>query len=125
MNTKELGYFAEGIAGRYLEERDYIIIERNYQKPWGEIDIVAQKDGITVFVEVKANKRAYVGGFDPECRVDRRKMSALIKTAMLYMEYEMKSMNSEWRIDIISVIFNEQKKSARIKQYFNIAEAYS
>lgn len=125
MNRKEFGYFAENIAGRYLESKGYSVVERNYLKPWGEIDIVAREGDVTVFVEVKANMREYAGEFNPESRVDDRKMSALIKTAMLYMEYEAKSVESEWRIDIVSVTVNEIAQNAKIRHFKNIAEAFS
>ncbi len=42
MSTSELGFLAENLAARYLEKRGYAILELNYRKPWGEIDIVAQ-----------------------------------------------------------------------------------
>ena len=69
----ELGFAAEKIAGEFLEKRGYVILARNYRKPWGEIDIVCEKEGILVFVEVKANKTAAIG-FEPELRADRKKM---------------------------------------------------
>ncbi|OGN29046.1 MAG: hypothetical protein A3A33_00100 [Candidatus Yanofskybacteria bacterium RIFCSPLOWO2_01_FULL_49_25] len=125
MNSKEFGYFAENIAGRHLESKGYTTVERNYQKPWGEIDIIMRDGSVVVFVEVKANMREYPDGFSPEIRVDERKLSALIKTAMLYMEYEAKDMEAEWRIDIVSVTINEIAQSAKIKHYKNIAEAFS
>jgi len=41
MTTKDIGNLAENLAARYLEEKGYEILEKNYKKPWGEIDIIA------------------------------------------------------------------------------------
>lgn len=53
-STRKVGAKAEEVACRYLAERDYKIIKRNWQIRGGELDIVAEKDGILVFIEVKA-----------------------------------------------------------------------
>ncbi|MCG2694717.1 YraN family protein, partial [Candidatus Parcubacteria bacterium] len=49
-----IGNLGEGIACNYLKNEGFNIIERNYWKPWGEIDIIAQKGAILHFVEVKS-----------------------------------------------------------------------
>ena len=53
-NTGKIG---EDIAVKFLEKNNYKILERNYRKPWGEIDIVGEKDGIVRFIEVKSVSR--------------------------------------------------------------------
>jgi len=91
---KEIGNLAENLAARYLESRGYEIIAKNYQKPWGEIDIIAFKDNVCVFVEVKANSREFIGGFNPEVRVDYRKLNKITKTAELYMTDDFDGQNT-------------------------------
>ena len=71
-NTSEFGAWAEHYVAQYLETKDYIILDRNYSKKWGEIDIIAKKKDILIFIEVKANKSA-VAGFEPENRVNNEK----------------------------------------------------
>ena len=56
MTTKEIGDFGEKAAEDYLVEMDYLILERNYRLKFGEIDIIAARDGGLVFVEVKTRK---------------------------------------------------------------------
>ena len=51
---KEVGRIGEGIATQFLERKGFRVVARNYRKPWGEIDIIAEKGGIVRFVEVKA-----------------------------------------------------------------------
>lgn len=120
MDTKELGFLAENIAARYLEERGYEILDKNYRKPWGEIDVIARKDGAVVFVEVKANSREGSSGFKPETRVDREKLKKIIRTASLYLEHELCDTNCEWQIDIIAVTFDLAGKKAKINHFKNV-----
>ena len=54
---KRVGQIGEDIACQFLERKGFKVLERNYRKPWGEIDIIAEKDGIVRFVEVKAFSR--------------------------------------------------------------------
>lgn len=53
-NTTATGNLGESIAAHYLQRHGYDLLERNYWKKWGEIDIVCQKEGRVHFVEVKA-----------------------------------------------------------------------
>ena len=53
MTTTDTGRKAESAAKVYLEMRGYQIIEQNWRRPRAEIDIIAQKDGVIHFVEVK------------------------------------------------------------------------
>ncbi len=122
-NTKELGNFGENIAMRYLQARGYTIIAQNYSKPWGEIDIIARHGEVVVFVEVKTNDKEYAGGFKPEVRVNHDKLAKITKTAMLYLEYELKSLDHEWRVDIIAVTLNRGQQKASIRQFKNITSA--
>lgn len=53
MNSTEIGRKAEAAARVYLEMRHYQVIEHNWRRPRCEIDIIAQKDDVIYFVEVK------------------------------------------------------------------------
>ena len=59
------------MAARYLCTHDYTILARNYRTPFGEVDLIAQKDGVLVYVEVKYRSSNDYG--DPLEAVDRRK----------------------------------------------------
>ena len=53
---REVGDFGEEITASYLEKNGYRILDRNYSKPFGEIDIIAIKGDVISFVEVKTRK---------------------------------------------------------------------
>jgi len=97
---QRIGREGEETAARYLENKGYSIVERNFRSLHGEIDIIA-KDGKTlVFVEVKTNVR---GGFgEPEDRVDHRKQVKLGQAAAEYLQArELESIDC--RFDVVAV----------------------
>ena len=121
---QEVGALAESAASMFLKKQGYEILERNYRKPWGEIDIIARKDGVIVFVEVKANSMAGHQSFAPEVRADHVKLRKVVKSAMLYLEFELKDLESEWRVDIVSVTLKEAVNKAAITHFKNAAENF-
>src|SRR3990167_888617 len=89
---KEVGRLGEEIAAQFLERKGFKVVARNYRKPWGEIDIIAEKAGTVRFVEVKAVSRESLPDvsremdYRPEEMVDVRKLRKVARTAALYME---------------------------------------
>ncbi len=82
MDKKELGYFGEKVVAYYLEKKGYRILKRNFCIRGGEIDIIAQKDDIIAFVEVKTRAPdPMVNGLEA---VTRNKMKLIIKTSEEY-----------------------------------------
>jgi len=117
--TSELGFVAEGYVAQYLKARGYEILNHNYRKPWGEIDIVAEKDGILIFVEVKASS-VKVAGFEAELRADKEKMKKVIRTARTYLLDKKYAPAQEWQLDIISITFDKDRGVAKIKHFKNV-----
>lgn len=105
MTSKELGGFGERVAALYLEKKGYAILRRNFCIKGGEIDIIAQKDDIIAFVEVKTRTPDYmVGGFEA---VNKRKRRLIIKTAEQYsFKYPH---NWQPRFDIVEIIVDGRK----------------
>jgi len=90
----------EDIAVRYLEQKKYEILCRNYRFGHGEIDIIANDNGIIVFVEVKTRKSLNFG--KPEDSVTPKKRDQLRKIAEGYL-FEHNIEDSECRFDVIAI----------------------
>ncbi len=81
--TKQIGDIGEEYAVKYLENKKYKIIERNYKKKYGEIDIIALHKEYIIFVEVKTRHENPMT--QPADAVDKRKQMRLIKTASAFL----------------------------------------
>lgn len=93
------GKLGEDYTVQYLEKNGYSIVARNYRKRCGEIDIVAVKDDIIAFVEVKTRKyRSLVSGVEA---VGYKKKGRIIATADCYL-YE-NGLEYQPRYDIADV----------------------
>ena len=100
MKRSEVGALGESIAAAHLERLGYTIRERNFRTREGEIDIIAEKDGTLVFVEVKA-RRSHAYG-TPEESITPRKKERLIALADAYMEGR-DGLPDSWRIDVVAL----------------------
>ena len=120
MDTKALGQEGEEIAARYLLGNGYKILGRNFRTKIGEIDIIAEKDKIICFVEVKTGTPESTVYFLPEFHVNHRKILKLRKLGEIYLnEHNLNRIGQKWRIDVISVIFYEHG-SNKIKHFENV-----
>jgi putative endonuclease len=138
-NNITVGQIGENLACLFLLNNKYKIIERNARYPWGEIDIVAKsKDGILVFVEVKALKvfhgavKHSIDRFMPEENLHSAKLNKLRRTASLYANSHSNLINDEcgWQIDLIAIDIDHQSpeevaikellKNSDIRHYENI-----
>jgi len=100
MNRKETGTIAENIAADYLSKRGYKIRERNYRTKEGEIDIIAEKDGALIFVEVRAKTGKSFGSAEES--ITERKKKRLIALAEAYLSDSGEQPES-CRIDLIAI----------------------
>lgn len=96
------GKEGEDQAAKMLQDKGYILLERNWRFKKGEIDIIAQKNNIIVFAEVKTRSTEKFGY--PEFSVTAKKQQLLAATAEAYL-YE-KQLENEIRFDIITIISN-------------------
>lgn len=79
----EIGKEGEELAARYLEEKKYTILERNWRYRHREIDIIASLENKIVIVEVKVRKR--IGGERLEEHINRKKQRYLISAANAFV----------------------------------------
>ncbi len=73
------GKLGEDRAISFLEDRGFLVIERNFYSRFGEIDLIASRDGVLHFVEVKS------GEYDPIYQITPRKLSKILKTVQIYL----------------------------------------
>ncbi|MBU2081879.1 YraN family protein [Patescibacteria group bacterium] len=143
-NTGKLG---EDVAVKYLEKHGYKILERNYRKPWGEIDIIASEaSSVTssvisgknnyrnitallpkqlpkqlpqlVFIEVKAQNINFE--WRPEENITFHKKRQLSKIVSTYLKEHRVSENQDWRIDVLALKLDFETKNAQVEHIKNI-----
>ena len=117
IDSRELGKIGEGIAVKYLEEKGFEIIERNYRFGKGEIDIIAKDpaDGFLAFTEVKTRQNLEFG--EPEYAITKAKQKQIRKIAELYL-YEKEIENIDCRFDVIAILL-EDMDNPKINHYIN------
>lgn len=96
----QLGQWGEQQAERFLQSKGYQILHRNIRTPYGEIDLLAQKTGVLVFVEVKTRSSRAYG--NPEDAVTASKLTHMIESAQSYLQ-ENPDLAQDWQIDVIAV----------------------
>lgn len=97
-SKKDIGKWGEDLACQLLVSQGYAIVERNWKMNHLEVDIIASKDNMMVFVEVKTRRAADT---DPVEAVNRRKRQRTIGAADVYLRSHPFAL--EYRFDIISV----------------------
>ncbi len=100
LHKKLLGRAGEKIAVNYLKKNAYKVIETNFKNKIGEIDIIAEKDNVTVFVEVKTRSSDFFGA--PSEAVDKNKRRKYFLVASDYLARNKKT-DSECRFDVIEI----------------------
>lgn len=94
------GRIGEDLAVRYLENQGYVIVERNYSKRIGEIDIIARDGECLVFVEVKTRRSNRYGS--PFDAVNFRKQQQVSRVALEYMTQQ-RCLEVPVRFDVVAV----------------------
>jgi len=101
MNTKITGNEGENRAAAYLEEKGFEIIERNWRTNRGEIDIIAVKNDILAFVEVKSLPNGTLDMIQRELNYQKRQR--IIKTSKRFLLNHRQYSNSYVRFDVIVI----------------------
>ena len=117
-NSQQIGNIGENIAAAFLISKGFKILTRNYNKKWGELDIVVEKAGRTHFIEVKTISRENKSSvsrensqeYRPEENMHRKKIERLHRAMQSYIsEY---SVTDDWQLDLVAVrIFIKDKKA--------------
>lgn len=112
--NKKHGERGEAIAADFLTGKGYSVIKRNYRYKRAEIDLIAQKNDILIFVEVKARSSQNFGF--PEEAVNEKKADMVIMAANQFI------METEWdkeiRFDIIAITFLDVVEIVHLEDAF-------
>ena|SRR3989338_7406809 len=144
-STQKVGALGEELVVKFLVKRGYRILDRNYRRPWGELDVVAKRNERIHFVEVKTKTAEIVSGetrkkvssettgdkrraaityirskirkdaFRPEDNVNFNKMKRLGRIIQTYLMGKHVSDETSWQFDVATVFIDEKKRRAKIK----------
>ncbi|MEF3304795.1 YraN family protein [Paenibacillus sp. GYB003] len=113
----KLGRQGEDAAAEHLLAQGYRIVERNWRCPTGELDLIAEHGGVTVFVEVRSRRDTGTFG-SPEESIDARKRKKVRETAHYYL-YRNRSANGPSRFDVITVTFTPSGAFLKLNHLIN------
>lgn len=114
-NSRKIGDIGEQATADFLQRHGYAILERNYTVRGGEIDIIASKDDVTAFVEVKTRKENPLE--QGEQAITPAKKKRLVAAAQRYIDEVMKNCkNCRFDVAVVTVSDNVVK---HLKYYVN------
>jgi putative endonuclease len=126
--NKNIGNLGESVAARYLESKGLAIVDRNYLKKWGEIDIVAREtSGKVHFAEVKAVSYETRQALEyavthetwrPEEKVDQWKLKKIAMAIESWVAEH--TYDGDWQIDVVVVRLVPREKYATVKWIDNV-----
>jgi Holliday junction resolvase-like predicted endonuclease len=133
--TQKIGEIGENIAVRFLVKHGFLIKERNYTKKYGEIDIIAEKEGKIYFTEVKSvtvkniedivsparmteaiqSGRHETNDHKPEDNMHPWKLLRLSRTIQAYLASARFKDGVDWQLDLLVVYLDMENKKSKIK----------
>ena len=119
-HNKKIGSFGEKMAIMFLMKHNFDVLDKNYNKKWGEIDIVAKKGKILHFVEVKSVVSHGTMGYTPEENVHTWKLKRLARVIQTYLLEKKVPHETEWQIDVIAVFLDAKNKKASFRFTENV-----
>ena len=122
---QKIGLIGEDIACKFILKEDFKILERNFTRKCGEIDIIAEKNNIIQFFEVKTvsyetleDVSYETNYYKPEDNIHSWKIKRLSRTIQLYLLE--KNEEKDWQFNIICVFLSLKDKKAKVNVLYNI-----
>ena len=121
--NQKVGRIGEDTACKFLVKHGFVILERNYLKKWGEIDIIAEKSNVIHIIEVKTVSRENIRDVScvtlndsgrPEENIHLWKVKRLSRVIQSYL-MEKNSEDKEWKFDVVAVFLDLKNREARIR----------
>ena len=113
------GEVGERVAERWLRHRGWRVLQRRFRSGHRDIDLVAERDGLVAFVEVKARRGAVFG--DPVEAVNWKKRRELSRSAAVWIDRHGRS-GEAYRFDVIGVLVDgEHVRVRHVEDAFSLA----
>lgn len=123
-DKRKLGDLGENIACKFLMKRGFQIVERNYLRKWGEIDIIAKRNAVLHFVEVKTSSVDFSVPHETkdfyriEENIHPLKLARMIRAVESYLLGN--GFEGEWQMDGVVVSLDKIKRQAKVSFIENI-----
>jgi putative endonuclease len=127
---RKTGNLGEDLACRFLMKHGFNIIDRNYLKKCGEIDIIAKNKGKIHFIEIKSvscetissisDETSKNNDFRPEDNIHQWKLQRLAKTIQIYLIEKSVSDETDWQFDVITVYIDKKRLISKVSLIKNV-----
>jgi len=127
---RKTGNLGEDLACRFLIKRGYDVIERNYLKKCGEIDVIAKINSKIHFIEVKSvscetipsvsGETGNTDDYRPEDNLHPWKLQRIAKTIQIYLVEKDISDETDWIFDVITVYIDKKRLISKVSILENI-----
>jgi putative endonuclease len=118
-HRQSLGKRGEDYAAQFLAAHGYVVFERNWHCLVGELDLVTERDGQVIFVEVRTRQTDRLG--TPEESITPAKRAKLIAAAQTYLD-EHDQADRDWRIDVVAIEIGSRGEVTRCTVIENAIE---
>lgn len=118
-NTRTAGKFGEELALKYLLNKGYTFLQKNFFIQAGELDLIVQKNGIIHIVEVKMRSGKNFGTAAEALTYNKKR--SLLRTIFTFLATQPQPVR--WQLDLIAINFHKPTNTAEIEHLPNILEA--
>ncbi|MBI2610250.1 YraN family protein [Candidatus Giovannonibacteria bacterium] len=123
-SKRKVGNVCETIAVKHIVKHGFVVLERNYLRKWGEIDIVAisRNPSELHFIEVKGQvtRENTLIDYLPEENVHSWKKRRLWRAIQTWLAEHSKFEDYDWQVDVMAVFLDLEAKKAKIRWTKNI-----
>jgi putative endonuclease len=112
-----LGRRGEDLAVERLIREGYDVVERNWYCAVGEVDVIARRDGVWTFFEVRTRRGRAFG--TPEESVTPAKQQRMAEVALTYLGAH-KLTDVDWRLGVVAVEMDRRGRLLRLEVYASI-----
>ena len=121
----EIGKIGEQITKTFLMKHGFSILDTNYRTKLGEIDIIAEKDNVLRFVEVKSVKVRDLSQLDnlsvrPEDNLTKDKWLKIVVSVEIYLQHKNIEIETKYQVDLACVYIDTETRQGRVVLIENV-----